>query len=247
MPEAVAGGDMARVAVYLDFDNIVISRYDQVHGRKLVPEGQGARTGRRQADDGHRRRRSHHRFRVVVRHPGADEGLRRLVGRPQRRLPEPARRPRGRPRAAVPRRRLREERRRYPARRRRGGGHVPVAGPDPRGDRRRRLRLHRPRAAVQAAGPLCGRHRCGGGQQPVAGRRVRRVRHLRRAARHPHRRPGGAEEGHPARRSRRRPTTTNPSPRIGRPRRRVCWSGRFGSATRRTTPTGCTTRRSRPR
>ena len=33
MPEAVAGGDMARVAVYLDFDNIVISRYDQVHGR----------------------------------------------------------------------------------------------------------------------------------------------------------------------------------------------------------------------
>ena len=33
MPEAVAGGDTARVAVYLDFDNIVISRYDQVHGR----------------------------------------------------------------------------------------------------------------------------------------------------------------------------------------------------------------------
>ena len=33
MPEAVAGGDAARVAVYLDFDNIVISRYDQVHGR----------------------------------------------------------------------------------------------------------------------------------------------------------------------------------------------------------------------
>ena len=33
MPESVAAGDMARVAVYLDFDNIVISRYDQVHGR----------------------------------------------------------------------------------------------------------------------------------------------------------------------------------------------------------------------
>jgi uncharacterized LabA/DUF88 family protein len=33
MPESGAGGEMARVAVYLDFDNIVISRYDQVHGR----------------------------------------------------------------------------------------------------------------------------------------------------------------------------------------------------------------------
>ncbi len=33
MPESDAGGDAARVAVYLDFDNIVISRYDQVHGR----------------------------------------------------------------------------------------------------------------------------------------------------------------------------------------------------------------------
>ena len=33
MPESVAADDMARVAVYLDFDNIVISRYDQVHGR----------------------------------------------------------------------------------------------------------------------------------------------------------------------------------------------------------------------
>lgn len=33
MPEPVVAGDMPRVAVYLDFDNIVISRYDQVHGR----------------------------------------------------------------------------------------------------------------------------------------------------------------------------------------------------------------------
>jgi uncharacterized LabA/DUF88 family protein len=33
MPEAVAPGETPRVAVYLDFDNIVISRYDQVHGR----------------------------------------------------------------------------------------------------------------------------------------------------------------------------------------------------------------------
>src|SRR6476659_5236009 len=33
MPEPVAAGETPRVAVYLDFDNIVISRYDQVHGR----------------------------------------------------------------------------------------------------------------------------------------------------------------------------------------------------------------------
>jgi uncharacterized LabA/DUF88 family protein len=33
MPETVLSADTPRVAVYLDFDNIVISRYDQVHGR----------------------------------------------------------------------------------------------------------------------------------------------------------------------------------------------------------------------
>src|SRR5689334_9180634 len=33
MPESVSTADIPRVAVYLDFDNIVISRYDQVHGR----------------------------------------------------------------------------------------------------------------------------------------------------------------------------------------------------------------------
>ena len=44
----------------------------------------------------------------------------------------------------------------------------------------------------------------------------------------------------------RRPTTS-PSSRIRRPPPPACWSGRCGSATRRTTPTGCTTRRSRPR
>src|SRR6476469_2494124 len=33
MPESLVTGDSPRVAVYLDFDNIVISRYDQVHGR----------------------------------------------------------------------------------------------------------------------------------------------------------------------------------------------------------------------
>lgn len=33
MPETVLSAETPRVAVYLDFDNIVISRYDQVHGR----------------------------------------------------------------------------------------------------------------------------------------------------------------------------------------------------------------------
>ena len=59
-------------------------------------------------------------------------------------------------------------------------------------------------------------------------------------------RPTPAEEGHQAHASRRSPTTS-PSPRTRRPRRRGCWSGRCASATRRTTPTGCTIRRSRRR
>jgi NYN domain/OST-HTH/LOTUS domain len=33
MPESDTADETARVAVYLDFDNVVISRYDQVHGR----------------------------------------------------------------------------------------------------------------------------------------------------------------------------------------------------------------------
>ncbi|OBK70939.1 NYN domain-containing protein [Mycobacterium sp. 1274761.0] len=33
MPDTVLAAETPRVAVYLDFDNIVISRYDQVHGR----------------------------------------------------------------------------------------------------------------------------------------------------------------------------------------------------------------------
>ena len=33
MPETVLAAETPRVAVYIDFDNIVISRYDQVHGR----------------------------------------------------------------------------------------------------------------------------------------------------------------------------------------------------------------------
>ena len=46
MPESVAAGDMARVAVYLDFDNIVISRYDQVHGRNSFQKDKARGTGK---------------------------------------------------------------------------------------------------------------------------------------------------------------------------------------------------------
>src|SRR5215207_3901378 len=42
MPESVIAGDSPRVAVYLDFDNIVISRYDQVHGRNSFQRDKAA-------------------------------------------------------------------------------------------------------------------------------------------------------------------------------------------------------------
>ena len=42
MPETVLAADAPRVAVYLDFDNIVISRYDQVHGRNSFQRDKAA-------------------------------------------------------------------------------------------------------------------------------------------------------------------------------------------------------------
>ena len=55
----------------------------------------------------------------------------------------------------------------------------------------------------------------------------------------------------PPRRSARRTKAQEPDDEPEHPTRRrrppACWSGRCGSATRRTTPTGCTTRRSRRR
>ena len=68
---------------------------------------------------------------------------------------------------------------------------------------------------------------------------------LRRAARRARGRAGTRQEAHGA--PRRKSPTRSRSHRIRRPRRRACWSGPCGSATRRTTPTGCTIRRSRPR
>jgi uncharacterized LabA/DUF88 family protein len=39
---SAAAGDTPRVAVYLDFDNIVISRYDQIHGRNSFQKDKAA-------------------------------------------------------------------------------------------------------------------------------------------------------------------------------------------------------------
>ncbi len=41
MPETVVATETPRVAVYVDFDNIVISRYDQVHGRNSFQKDKG--------------------------------------------------------------------------------------------------------------------------------------------------------------------------------------------------------------
>jgi uncharacterized LabA/DUF88 family protein len=41
MPETLLAAETPRVAVYLDFDNIVISRYDQVHGRSSFQKDKG--------------------------------------------------------------------------------------------------------------------------------------------------------------------------------------------------------------
>src|SRR5215207_7158647 len=42
MPETVTATGAPRVAVYLDFDNIVISRYDQIHGRSSFQRDKAA-------------------------------------------------------------------------------------------------------------------------------------------------------------------------------------------------------------
>ena len=236
-----------RVAVYLDFDNIVISRYDQVHGRNAFQKDKTAgfhkqpgRLTEATVDVGAIIDFASSFGTLVLTKAYADWSA--DVNADYR---GPAGRPRGRSRSALPGRRVRQERGRYPVGGRRCRGHVQVARPDPRGHRRRRLRLHRAGPALQAPRPLRRRHRHHRLDQQVADGRVRRVRHLRRAARRarpsPRRPPRRrqARQGAGGRRGARHPI----------PRRRppACWNGRCGSATRRTTRTGCTTRRSRPR
>ncbi len=130
---------MARVAVYLDFDNIVISWYDRVHGRKRLRQGPQRITenpndpGRRRAPQpGHDRGRRHHRLRrvfgtLVLTRAYADWSSpvnavyrSQLVARAVDLV------------QLFPARRLRQERRRHPARRGRGRRHVPPARPHAR-------------------------------------------------------------------------------------------------------------------
>ena len=194
--------------MYIDFDNVVISRYDNLHGdgawrkdeaRHHRPDLDLGRPGRRQARPGRGRPRRDHRLRRVVRGRRDDPGVRRLVGARERRVQEGARRPGRRPGPAV-RRGRHQERRRHPARRRRRRGPVQPPRHHPRHPRRRRLRLRAARPALQADGPVRRRHRRRRLDQPGAGQRLRRVPELRGPARsEPTAAPAalrGRQEGH---------------------------------------------------
>ena len=84
-----------RVAVYIDFDNVVISRYDNLHGdgawrkdeaRHHRPDPTSADPVDVKLAAGRGRPRRDHRLRRVVRGRRDDPGVRRLVGARERRL-----------------------------------------------------------------------------------------------------------------------------------------------------------------
>ena len=247
MPESVIAGDAPRVAVYLDFDNIVISRYDQVHGRNSFQKDKARgleddKLTTATVDLGAIIDFASSFGTLVLTRAYADwsadlnakyQG--QLVGRAVdlvQLFPAAAYGKNGADiRLAVD---AVEDMFRLP-----DLTHVVIVGGD--SDyialAQRCKRLGRYVVGIGVAGASS--------RSLAAG--LRRVRHLRRAARHPHRRARAGEEGHQAREvegSRRRRAGARGS---RRPRRRACWSGRCASATRRTTPTGCTIRRSRRR
>ena len=250
MPESVVTGDSPRVAVYLDFDNIVISRYDQVHGRNSFQKDKARgldddKLTTATVDLGAIIDFASSFGTLVLTRAYADWSAAlnakyqgQLVGRAVdlvQLFPAAAYGKNGADiRLAVD---AVEDMFRLP-----DLTHVVIVGGD--SDyialAQRCKRLGRYVVGIGVAGA----------EQPVAGVGLRRVRHLRRAARHPHRRrrARACEEGDQAHQGRRSPTRSpSPRPRTPRPRRRACWNGRCASDTRRTTPTGCTTRRSRPR
>ena len=102
---------LTRVAVYIDFDNIVISRYDQVHGRGQFQRDKvrGFDRADRSADPDIAEKlrratvdvRCDDRLRLIVRHARADPRLCGLVGTRERRLSWPAHQPRGGPGSAL--------------------------------------------------------------------------------------------------------------------------------------------------
>ncbi len=196
----------SRVAVYIDFDNIVISRYDEVFGRgKFMSDkarSVGASEGRREAS--HRPAPAARAVvdvgaildyatsfgSVVISRAFADWSApansrysRQLVDRAVDLT------------QLFPDRGLPEERRGHPAV---GGcrrGHVPAAGDHARRDRRRRLRLHPAGAALQATRPLRRRNRRRRSHEQTARRGLQRVQVLRRAARSRARRCNDARAG----------------------------------------------------
>ncbi len=197
-----------RVAVYIDFDNIVISRYDELNGngswrrdnaRSVLPA--------KKSDDPVATKlwqaeidvsaildyassfgvvalsRAYADWSVPVNASYRKQLVNRAVDLTQ----------------LFPVTKALQERGRHPTVGRRARGPVPAARPHPRRDRRRRLRLHRARAAVQATRPLCTRDRRRGAHQHGPRLRVRPLRDVRR-----HPRCGGPGAGqHRDRRGRR--------------------------------------------
>ena len=246
MPESVAAGDTARVAVYLDFDNIVISRYDQVHGRNSFQKDKARglendKLTKATVDVGAIIDFASSFGTLVLTRAYADwsadlnAGYRgQLVGRAVdlvQLFPAAAYGKNGADiRLAVD---AVEDMFRLP-----DLTHVVIVGGD--SDyialAQRCKRLGRYVVGIGVAG-ASSRSLAAACDEFVTYDALPGI---------PTVAPDAAEEGHASARSRRKPTTS-PSPRIRRPRRRVCSSGRCASATRRTTPTGCTIRRSRRR
>ena len=212
MPESVIAGDAPRVAVYLDFDNIVISRYDQVHGRNSFQKDKARgleddKLTKATVDVGAIIDFASSFGTLVLTRAYADwsadlnakyQG--QLVGRAVdlvQLFPAAAYGKNGADiRLAVD---AVEDMFRLP-----DLTHVVIVGGD--SDyialAQRCKRLGRYVVGIGVAGR----------QQPVAGRRLRRVRHLRRAARHPHRRACARRRRPPGRRSRRKADDDEPEP-----------------------------------
>ena len=176
----------SRVGVYIDFDNVVISRYDQLWGR-----GDFMRDRARQADTEALRATLEQAkvdigaildYSQLVRHDRGQSRLCRLVGSGQRELPAATDQQGRGSRPAVPGDLRRQERGRHPSGRGCRRRALPPARPDARGDRRGRLGLHRAGAERQAPRPHGHRHRGRRRDQSRADGGLRRVHRLRRAA-----------------------------------------------------------------
>jgi uncharacterized LabA/DUF88 family protein len=232
MPESVITGDSPRVAVYLDFDNIVISRYDQVHGRNSFQKDKARglddeKLTTATVDLGAIIDFASSFGTLVLTRAYADWSAAlnakyqgQLVGRAVdlvQLFPAAAYGKNGADiRLAVD---AVEDMFRLP-----DLTHVVIVGGD---------------SDYIALAQRCkrlGRYVVGIGVAGASSRSLASAcdEFVTYDARLRRRRPGVPNRPSP---------TTSPRPQIPRPRRRACWSGRCASDTRRTTPTGCTTRR----